>query len=191
MGYLRSTSVIQNKSLWGSVVTCGVRVSGHGLEDIAEGEAGFEAGYAGQAGEMVLVEAAVVVHTGDADDEHVIVLAGHEVATEDAFGFADRCLKCGEDGGRLAFKRDANEDGHALAEQAVVNLRVITADGAGGFKGLDAARGGRGGQASGFADFVVGGAAVALEMVQDGFVQLVESELATARRIFRRRFCGG
>jgi hypothetical protein len=42
------------------------------------------------------MEPALVVNACDADLEHVVVLAGHAVATNDAFGTPDRGLKGGQ-----------------------------------------------------------------------------------------------
>jgi hypothetical protein len=169
---------------FGPMLTCSGPGSSSGFKDIAEREAGFQAGYAGQAGELVLMEAPVIINAGDADDEHVIVLAGHEVTGGDTLGFAHGRLKGGEDWSRLALERDADEDGHVLAEQPIVDLGAVSADGAGGFKGLDATRCGRSRQTGGLANFVVGGPSVAFQVVENGLVQLIQSELAAARRVF-------
>ena len=140
--YLHEQLVMRVESLWGSAVTCGRSLVGICFQYVAEGEAGFEAGDAGEPGEFALMEAAIVVDAGDADDEHVVILAGHEVTTDDAPGFANCGFECGEDWSRLAFESDANEDGHAPAEEAVVDLGAVSADGSDGFKSLDASGGG-------------------------------------------------
>jgi len=96
------------------------------------------------------------------------------VATDNLSAMADGGFKGGEDGGGLALKGDADVDGQALAEEAVVNEGAVAADGSGGLEGLDAAGGGGGGEADGFADFVVGGAAMVLKVAEDGGVEFVE-----------------
>src|SRR5580693_1060934 len=78
----------RSHSLIGPMLTCPGRGSNSSFQDIAEREAGFEAGYAGQPGQFVLMEPAVIVNAGDADDEHVIILTSHEVTGGDALGFA-------------------------------------------------------------------------------------------------------
>ena len=171
--------------------TRGRRRSSRGFKDISEGETGFQTGYAWQARKLVLMEAPVIVHAGDADDEHVIVLAGHEVAGGDGLGFAYRGLEGGQDRGGLALERDADEDGHMLTEQPVVDLGAISANGAGGLEGLDATRCGRGRQAGRLADFVVGGPAMAFQVVENSLVELIESELAAVGGVFRYRFHPG
>ena len=139
--YLQEQLVMRIESLWGAVVTCGRSLVGICFQHVAEGEASFKAGDAGEPGEFVLVEAPIVVDAGDAYDEHVVILAGHEVTTYDPAGFADGGFECGEHRSGLAFERDPNEDGHAPAEEAVVDLGAVTADSSDGFKGLDAAGG--------------------------------------------------
>ena len=170
-------------------ITCRQPGLSRGFKYISERKAGFQTGYPWQAGKFVLMEAPVIVNAGDADDQHLIVLAGHQVTRGDALGFAHRGLKGGENRGALALERDADEDGHVLAEQPVVDLGAVSADGAGGLEGLDATRCGRGRQTGGLANFVVGGPAVAFQVVENGLVELIESELAAARRVFRYRFC--
>jgi len=160
---------------WAGHMATGGWLASCSVEDVAEGEAGFESCDAREMGEVFLVEAAVVVDVGDAGYQHVVVLARHEVATDHLFAMTDGGLKGGEDGGGLALEGDADVDGHALAEEAVVNEGTVTADGSSGFKGLDAAGGGGGGEADGFADFVVGGAAMVLKVAEDGGVEFVEA----------------
>ena len=48
------------------------------------------------------MEAAVAVNAGHADLEHGVVLAGHEVATDDAFEAPNRGVNSGQQGGQLA-----------------------------------------------------------------------------------------
>jgi len=124
-----------------------LRVSGgrsgalHVFKHVAEGEAGFEARDAGEPGEFDLVQTAVVVDAGNARDEHVVILSGHEMATDDVVAVMDGCLECGEDGGGLTFERDADVDGHSLAQEGVVYDGAVAANGSRRLKGLDASRG--------------------------------------------------
>lgn len=60
--------VIRIESLWDSLVT----LRGFSFQDISEREAGFEARDSGKARELVLVKAAIVVNSGDADLQHVV-----------------------------------------------------------------------------------------------------------------------
>ena len=96
------------------------------------------------------------------------------MATDDLAALADGRLEGAEDCRGLAFQSDADVDGHALAQEAVVDQGTVAANGPRGFQGLNAARRRRGRQSYRFAHLVVGGAAVALQVAQDGGVQLVE-----------------
>ncbi|HEY6845969.1 MAG TPA: hypothetical protein VI320_07125 [Terracidiphilus sp.] len=49
-------------SRFGPMPTCSGPGSSSGFKDITEREAGFQAGHAGQAGELVLMEAPVIVN---------------------------------------------------------------------------------------------------------------------------------
>ena len=90
---------------------------------------------------------------------------------------ADGGFERGQHRRRLALQRDADEDGHALAEQPVVDQGAVAADGARLFERLNAPRGRRGRETDCLAYLVVGGAAVALQVAQNGRVQLVEAML--------------
>ena len=143
------------------------------FEHIAEREAGFEACDSREAGKLFLVKAAIIVDAGYADDEHVVVLAGHQVAACYLIGPAHGRLEGRKHGRRLAFQRDADEDGHALAQQAVVDLGAITADDAGVFQRLDAPGSGRSRKPHRVANLVVRSAAMAIKVAHDGLVELV------------------
>ena len=144
------------------------------IEDIAEGKAGLKPPDTGQAGEFILVNASVVLNAGNADDDHVVELSGHQVATDDTAGAAHGGLECAKDRGGLALKGDANVDSDAASEEAIVDNSLVAANGSGSLQCEDAARGGRGGKADGLADFEVGGAATALDEVENGGVKFVE-----------------
>ena len=158
------------------------------FHDVAEGKAGFETGDAGQAGQLVLVQTSIVFNAGDAGDEHVVVLAGHEMAADNAFRFTDGSLEGGQHRRRLALQSNTDEDSHALAEERVVDQRAVAANGSRGLKSLDAARGSGGRKADRFADLVVGSAAVALQMAQNGLVQFIQAAASRPGRVSCRGF---
>jgi hypothetical protein len=68
------------------------------FHDVSKGEAGFQTGNAGQARQLILMETAAVVNAGHADLKHVVILAGHEVETDNAFGAPAGLSKAGGTG---------------------------------------------------------------------------------------------
>ena len=113
--------------------------------------------------------------SGDAHHQHIVVVAGHQVATGNVFRLAHRGLKGAQHRRRLALQRDANVDRHALAQQPVVDLGAVAANGSRGLQRLNAPRGRRGRKTHSLAHLVVGGAAMALQVAQNRRIQFVES----------------
>jgi len=58
------------------------------VQHIAQREAGFQPDHAGQAREFVLVQAVIVVDSGYASHQNVVVLAGQEVAAHNVMAVA-------------------------------------------------------------------------------------------------------
>ncbi len=71
------------------------------------------------------MQTAISVDSRDADREHIVVLPGHEVATDNHSGTPNRCLKSGQHRSRLMFQCDSNKDSGAVAEQAVIDVSAI------------------------------------------------------------------
>jgi hypothetical protein len=60
-----------NQSLWTLPVTLR-DASGLSLQNVSEGEAGFHASNSGQARQLIPMEPAIAVNSGQADDQHVV-----------------------------------------------------------------------------------------------------------------------
>ena len=97
---------------------------------IAQRKAGLKPRHSRQPRKFFLVQTAVVVDAGNARHQHVIVLAGHQVAGHYIAAVPHRCFKLAQYIGRLALQRHANVHGFRLAQQTIVHNSPIAANGA-------------------------------------------------------------
>ncbi len=120
------------------------------------------------------MQAAIVVDSRNARHQHVVVLAGHQMATHNIVAVPHGRLKGAQHRGRLPLQRNADVHRHLLAEHPVVDQRAIAADRPRLLERQDAPRSRRCGKADRLTHLIICCPALPCQVAQDGVVQFVE-----------------